>query len=81
MRLISLIFLVAVVVVVVTFVMQNDAEVTVHFFNYALTTTMAKLVGAAVAAGMIGGWSIVGLLRRSWTRVTEPGSRQVYQGR
>jgi uncharacterized membrane protein YciS (DUF1049 family) len=81
MRLISLIFLVAVVVVVVAFVLQNEAEVSVRFFNYGLTTTLAKVVGAAFAAGTIGGWSIVGLLRRSWTRVTEPGYRQVYQGR
>ena len=76
MRLISLVILIAAVVAVVLFAMENTAEVTVHFWDYRYTTTLAKLAGAAYLLGMISGWTVIGVLRRSWTRVTEPVYRE-----
>jgi uncharacterized membrane protein YciS (DUF1049 family) len=72
MRLICLLILVVAVVAVVLFAMENTQEVELHFWQYTYTTTIAKLVGAAYVLGMISGWTIVGVLRRSWNRVTEP---------
>jgi hypothetical protein len=76
MRLISLVILVAAVAAVVVFALENEGDVTVHFLEYPLTTSKAKLVGAVYVLGMITGWAVVGLLRRSWSRVTEPVYRQ-----
>jgi lipopolysaccharide assembly protein A len=76
MRLISLVILVAAVVAVVVFALENSEEVTVHFFGNEIPTTMAKLVGAAYALGMVSGWTVIGVLRRSWARVTAPAYRE-----
>jgi uncharacterized membrane protein YciS (DUF1049 family) len=81
MRLISLLILVAAVVAVVLFAMQNEGEVTVRFFDYTLTTSMAKLVGAVYLLGMISGWTVIGTLRRSVVRVTEPMYRDTARSR
>ncbi len=71
MRLIYLLILLAVLTAVVIFGMQNADEVTIKFLNYSLTTSMAILVGAVYLIGMISGWTVVGILRRSMERVTE----------
>jgi uncharacterized membrane protein YciS (DUF1049 family) len=76
MRLISLVILVAAVVFIVAFVMQNDEPVVVRFFDWTLTTSMAKLVGVVYLIGMISGWTVIGTLRRSFNRVTEPMYRE-----
>lgn len=71
MRLIYLLILLAVLTAVVIFAMQNDAEVTLRFLNYSLTTSLALMVGAVYLIGMISGWTVMGILRRSMERVTE----------
>jgi hypothetical protein len=82
MRLISLILLVAIVGAIVAFVMLNEQEVEVNLLNfYQLHTTMAKLVGAVYMLGMVSGWSVIGILRRSFERATDPGYRQSAQYR
>ena len=81
MRLLSLLILVVVVAVVVAFVVQNEDEVTVHFFDYGLPTTLAKLVGVTYLLGMVSGWTVVGILRRSVERMTEPAQRDRYPAR
>jgi putative membrane protein len=75
MRLISLLILLAIVVAIVIFALDNQAEVEVHFLDYVLTTSLAKLVGAVYLLGMVSGWSLIGILRRSWGRATAPASR------
>jgi uncharacterized membrane protein YciS (DUF1049 family) len=81
MRVISLVLLVVIVGAAVAFALQNEGEVTITFLTYKLTTTIALLAGVAFGAGMLGGWSIIGLLRRSWARVTEPEYRRASPAR
>ncbi len=71
MRVICFLILVAVGVAIVAFAMQNNAEMTVHFFDFSFTLTVAQMAGLAYLLGMISGWTVVGLLRRSFVRVTE----------
>ncbi len=54
------------------FAYQNNEAVSVRFFDWSLSSTMAVLVGAVYVLGMVSGWTVVGLVRRSVHRVTEP---------
>ena len=71
MRLLCLLILVVVLVAVVLFALENQAEVTVQFYQYNMTLTVAELVGAAYVLGMVSGWTVIGIVRRSVVRVTE----------
>jgi lipopolysaccharide assembly protein A len=72
MRLLCFLFLVAFVGAVVAFAMQNQQEITLTFFKWNMTLSVAIVAGGAFLLGMLSGWSVVGMLRRSLRRVTEP---------
>ena len=77
MRILCLLILVVIVGAVVAFAVQNQQGVTLTFFNYSRTVNVPLLIGAAYVLGMVSGWSVVGLLRRSFARVVEfPETRQ-----
>jgi lipopolysaccharide assembly protein A len=44
---------------------ENQREVVLTFFNRTLTTSVPTLVGLTYLAGMLSGWTVVGMLRRS----------------
>jgi uncharacterized membrane protein YciS (DUF1049 family) len=71
MRIICLLILVVIVGAGVAFALQNQQDVTLTFFNYTQTVNVPLLIGAAYVLGMVSGWSVVGLLRRSFVRVIE----------
>jgi putative membrane protein len=71
MRFVCLLILVAIGGAVIAFAVQNQHDVTLTFFNYNLTLSVPILVGAVYLLGMVSGWSVVGLLRRSFVRVVE----------
>jgi hypothetical protein len=75
MRLLCLLFLIAVGAAVTIFVMQNKGELTLTFFDQSLTAPVAAVVGVAYGLGMLTGWSVVGLLRRSLKTATDFRSR------
>ena len=66
MRFLCLLFLIAVAAAVTIFVLQNKGELTLTFFDQSLTAPVAAVVGVAYGLGMLTGWSVVGLLRRSF---------------
>ena len=70
MRLFCLILLVVVIGAIVAFATQNQQQVTLDFFNYKMTASVAAVIGATYLLGMLSGWTVVGLLRRSFERVT-----------
>ena len=77
MRILCLLILVVIVGAVVAFAVQNQEDVTLTFFNYSRSVNVSLLIGAAYVLGMVSGWSVVGLLRRSFARVVEfPETRQ-----
>jgi lipopolysaccharide assembly protein A len=71
MRVLCFLFLVAFVGAVVAFALQNQQEITLSFFKWNLSLSVAIVTGGAFLLGMLSGWSIVGILRRSLRRVTE----------
>ncbi len=56
---------------VALFEFENQQEVTLTFYNYHLTTNVAALTGVAYVLGMVSGWTVVGVMRRSFARVVE----------
>ncbi|GEM_PF-991658 len=58
---------------------ENRQEVTLTVFNQTYSIMVAALVGLAYLAGMLSGWTLVGILRRTFNRVTSeplPGERR-----
>jgi uncharacterized membrane protein YciS (DUF1049 family) len=71
MRLLCFLFLVAVAAAIVVFVVQNDARLTLTFLNWQIGAPVAAFLGVAYGLGMLTGWSVVGLLRRSFEAATD----------
>jgi hypothetical protein len=72
MRLICLLILLAAAGAVAVFAMENQEQLTLHFFDRSLTQSVPVILGVTYLLGMISGWSVIGMLRRSWSRVTAP---------
>ena len=77
MRAICFLFLILLATAVGVFAYQNnyDVSVTVPFVSHSPEVSFPLLVGGAYLLGMLSGWTVVGMLKRSWQRVTEPDRR------
>jgi lipopolysaccharide assembly protein A len=71
MRFISLLLLVAFVSAVAVFAAQNQQDVALNFLNGSVIASLAVVVGITYVLGMLSGWSVIGILRRSLRRVAE----------
>jgi hypothetical protein len=69
MRLLCFLFLVVFVGAFSLLAYQNQQEVSLMVLNLSISTSVAILVGVAYLAGMLSGWTVVGMLRRSLKRV------------
>ncbi|MBY0522458.1 MAG: LapA family protein [Gemmataceae bacterium] len=72
MRLISFLLLLVLAGATALFAMQNNENIFVHFFNWGLTASLAALIGVAYLLGMLSGWSVLGVVRRSIARLADP---------
>lgn len=70
MRLLSLLFLIGLLAIIAIFAYQNNESTSLDFLSWHLTASMAAVIGGAFLLGMLGGWSILGALRRSLHRAT-----------
>ncbi len=70
-RFCSLVVLLVFLAAIGIFAFYNYEAVDVRFLQWGLTIPLAAVVGAAYLLGMLSGWSVVGIFRRSWNRVTE----------
>jgi hypothetical protein len=70
MRVIYGAFLVLFVVAVAGFAYQNNRPEGVTVLNQTWELPFPALIGGVYLLGMLTGWSVVGLLRRSWRRMT-----------
>jgi hypothetical protein len=75
MRLLCFFFLIAFAGAVGIFAWQNQEQIILQFFDWRLTASIAATVGVAYALGMLSGWSVVGILRRSFRRVADESHR------
>jgi lipopolysaccharide assembly protein A len=72
MRVIYFVFLLAFIATVGIFAYFNQQAVTVRFLDWSAPANVALVAFAAYVLGMLSGWTVVGMLRRSWDRVIEP---------
>ena len=69
-RLFYLVVLLVLVAAVAVFAYQNAGPVDVRFIIWVASAPVAAVVVAAYVLGMLSGWSLLGLFRRSWHHVT-----------
>ena len=77
MRVLCFVFLILFAAVIGVLVYQNNhaVSVSVPFMKRTPEVSFPLLVGGSYLLGMLSGWTIVGMLKRSWRRVTEPDRR------
>jgi Na+/proline symporter len=71
MRVLCFLFLIGFAFVVGLFAYQNNHEQTVIFFGETREISFPVLVGCVYLLGMLSGWTVVGMVRRSLQRITE----------
>jgi lipopolysaccharide assembly protein A len=71
MRFVYFLLLLAFIAAVGVFAWQNHEEVTLHYLDRTLAAPLSLLIGAVYLLGMLSGWTVVGMLKRSVQRVTE----------
>jgi uncharacterized membrane protein YciS (DUF1049 family) len=62
-------FLLALAGVAALLAYENQQEITLTLLNRSISTNVPILVGLTYLAGMLSGWTVVGMLRRSLNRV------------
>jgi len=71
MRLLSGLFLVALLVVLGFLAYENNYNTTLAAWTWRADVPLPALVAVCYALGMVTGWWLFGLVKRSWQRVTE----------
>jgi putative membrane protein len=71
MRFVYLLILLLAFVAIVVFAVQNNETVTLQYFNGSITCALPLLFAILYLLGMVSGWTVIGLLRRSLRRVSE----------
>ncbi|HUY36229.1 MAG TPA: hypothetical protein VMV69_26060 [Pirellulales bacterium] len=74
MRLFYMLILLVLVGAVAIFALQNSEVATLRYLDRSASVPISYLIGGAYALGMLSGWTVVGILRRSLQRAT---ARQV----
>jgi putative membrane protein len=75
MKVVYGLILLVLLVAVGLFALQNRGDVTLNYLDRTLTTSLALLIGATYVVGMITGWTVLGFVRRSIHRVSQPPAR------
>lgn len=53
------------------FAWQNASDVVLRFFDWQVTASLALLITAVYVLGMLSGWTVLGVVRRSLNRIGE----------
>lgn len=72
MRFLSALFLIAFIGVLGYLTYVNSHTTTVTAWTWHGDLPLPALVAGVYVLGMMSGWWLVGLMKRSWQRVTEP---------
>ena len=81
MRFLCFLFLLLFAAAVGGFAYFNQEPVTVRFLQYELTSSLAAIAGAAYLLGMLSGWTVVGMVRRSARTVIDDVERRALNQR
>jgi len=72
MRILSGLFLLALIAVLGLLAYENNRDTVLNAWNWRLDVPLPLLVAVVYVLGMVSGWWLVGLTKRSWQRMTEP---------
>jgi uncharacterized integral membrane protein len=75
MRFFYLIVLLALLAAVGIFAVQNEDSVSIKYLDQTIAYPLALVVGVAYLLGMVSGWTVVGIFKRSFQWVTERRER------
>jgi putative membrane protein len=75
MRFVCFLILLIVVAAVAVFCVQNNEPVTLQYLDRSVTSSLPLLIAVVYLLGMVSGWTVVGFLKHSLRRVTEPRNR------
>ena len=70
MRIFYLLFLIVFAGAAGLLAYENRQDVVLTVFDRTYAVPVAALVGGSYLAGMLSGWTVVGILRRTFNRVT-----------
>jgi uncharacterized integral membrane protein len=76
MRWVYLVLLIVIVAAVVVFVIQNDGNETVSFFQQSITAPLSLIFIVAYFLGMWTGATVVAFFKRAYHHATGPEQRQ-----
>jgi lipopolysaccharide assembly protein A len=71
MRLLSALFLIVLLTALGVLAYQNNRETPVRVFDRQWDVPLPLMVLVTYVLGMISGWSVLHLVKRSWQRATE----------
>ena len=72
MRFLYFLFLLLFAGAVAALAYMNQQEVALRVLNWSGTFSLPLVIGAAYGLGMLSGWTVVGMVRRSIRRITQP---------
>jgi hypothetical protein len=81
MRFLCFVFLVLFAGAVAAFAYYNQQELTLQFLDWTITSSVATVIGVAYLLGMLSGWSVWGILRRSLREVSGFAEERLAAGR
>jgi lipopolysaccharide assembly protein A len=73
MRFFSGLFLIMLIGAVGFLAYENNRDTVLNAWKWSWDVPLPFLVLAVYLLGMVSGWWLLGLMKRSWQRVTEPG--------
>jgi lipopolysaccharide assembly protein A len=71
MRILYCFILLVIMAALAVFAVQNNEHVTLHYLDRQVSCSMSLLIGLVYLLGMVSGWTVVGVLKRTLQRVTE----------
>ncbi|HVK08557.1 MAG TPA: LapA family protein [Gemmataceae bacterium] len=71
MRFFYLLLLVVFVAAVAIFAYQNNVDTEIKYLDNSKSLPLPALIGIVYGLGMLTGWTVVGLVRRTFRRATE----------
>jgi lipopolysaccharide assembly protein A len=81
MRFLCFLFLVLFAAAVGGFAYYNQEPVTVRFWDYSVTSSLAVVVGGVYVLGMVSGWTMIRMVRRSASSVIDSAEREMARRR
>lgn len=71
MRVFYLLILLVLLGATAIFALQNQEAVTLRYLDRSVTSPLSALIGGVYFLGMLTGWTVIGVVRRSLHRVSQ----------